>query len=441
MRIALILLSLMLAAPAVANAASVAYIENGEVWVASLDGTSKVRLAGPVPNGAGAMEKWVAVAASDGGRIVAVRNEPGKTSKLSWMKVWEPNGTSTVEGPLTATSGWFIYVYPLSLDITADGAHMVYGYSNSTLCCPTVFGRGTYVRPVSNSVLAPITIEGYEEPTLIGSRVIAKSGNAIYAQTAGTSTYDTGFEQRLDVSAIGLEPRRTDVAANGKLVAIELEQWDNGTQKIGRIAMLSVDGVDGNLTGAVDCFLPATGIAKDVSLSQDGRFIAWTDDGGLKVAGAPASADDPCVLTSPPVVIAAAGTSASIGGADIAAYIPADPVSPPPGSGGGTPPAAGGGTSTPAAPTLTLPAKLTAKALAKGVSVVATVPRAGKVTYTATIGSKKVASGAVTAKGAGKVTIKLKLTKAGRKLARKGKTLTLKVTAGGKTVTKKIKLR
>src|SRR4051812_7923610 len=105
MRIALILLSLMLAAPAVAEAASVAYVENGEVWVSSLDGARKARLAGPVVNASGETETWQAVAASDGGRIVAARNKPGRLSGYSWFKVWEPNGTSTVEGPLNSSGG------------------------------------------------------------------------------------------------------------------------------------------------------------------------------------------------------------------------------------------------------------------------------------------------------------------------------------------------
>src|SRR5687768_3469421 len=64
------------ATPAVAGAASVAYLDNGEVWLASLDGTKKARLASPVVNGDGDTEKWLDVAQSDGGRIVAVRNEP-----------------------------------------------------------------------------------------------------------------------------------------------------------------------------------------------------------------------------------------------------------------------------------------------------------------------------------------------------------------------------
>ena len=141
-----------LAIPAVAHAASVAYVDNGEVWLASLDGTQKARLATPVVNGDGDTEKWLDVAQSDGGRIVAVRNKPGRISSFSWFKIWEPDGTSTVEGPLNAPSGWTSYTYPLGFDITADGSHLVYGYSNSSCCTSFAQGRTSGRRPTASSI-------------------------------------------------------------------------------------------------------------------------------------------------------------------------------------------------------------------------------------------------------------------------------------------------
>src|SRR3954469_16621473 len=203
-------LALALAVTSQASAASIAYIDNGEVWLSSLDGAQKVRLAAPVVNASGAIDTWQDVAAADSGRIVAVRNEPGKNSSFSWFKVWEPDGTSTVEGPLNAPGGWAIYVYPLSFDITADGKHMVYGYSNSGFCCPQAFAQGTYVRPVTNSPLPPIELPGREDPTVVGNRVIAHSGATVEAQAPGTP-YDTHFSPWLDVSQTGLEVRRTDL--------------------------------------------------------------------------------------------------------------------------------------------------------------------------------------------------------------------------------------
>jgi hypothetical protein len=452
MRSALIaILCLLTLAPA-AGAASIAYVDGGAVWLSSLDGKQKVRLATPVVNGEGKTEKWLAVAASDSGRIVAARNVPGRMSNFSWFKVWEPNGTSTVEGPLNAPSGWTVYVYPLGFDVTADGKHMVYGYSNSSACCPINFAQGTYVRPVTNSVLPPIVVPGQEEPTLFGNRVVAHSGTTVNVQTAAATTYGTDFTPWLDGSGIGLELRRTDVAANGKLAALELEQWNGGTQTTGKIAVVSTQGVDQAPTFAVDCFVPVSGIANDVSLSADATRIAWTDDQGLKVAGTPTSAADPCELTSPPAVISPTASQGAIGGADVGAFLPKTPPTPPPAGGApstGDPPSSGGAT-----PVATVPRRVTTKALAgaKGVPIKVKVARAGKVKISGTVPAKilnrkgkpiVVATGSATAKRAGTVTVRLRLTAAARKHRKrlKGARMTLRVSQGGLTTTKRVTLR
>ena len=102
--------------------------------------------------------------------------------------------------------------------------------------------------------------------------------------------------------------------------------------------MLAIQGVDQAPTfpAAVNCFVPAAGIARDASLAQDGGAIAWKDDGGVKVAGTPATAADPCEMRSAPVVLSPTGTHPSIGGADVAAFLPKPPpVSPLPPAGPG----------------------------------------------------------------------------------------------------------
>ncbi|HWM08578.1 MAG TPA: hypothetical protein VNO82_04515 [Solirubrobacteraceae bacterium] len=445
MRSALIaILCLLTMAPA-AGAASIAYIDGGEVWLSSLDGTQKVRLAAPVVNAQGNTEKWQAVAASDSGRIVAARNVPGRLSSFSWFKVWEPDGTSTVEGPLNAPSGWAIYVYPLGFDVTADGKHMVYGYSNSGFCCPMSFGQGTYVRPVTNSSLAPIVVSGQQHPTLFGSRMIAHAGATVTVQATSATTYGTDFAPWVDISGTGLELRRTDLAANGQLAALELEQWNGGGQTIGKIAVLSTQGVDQAPTFAVDCFLPASGIAKDASLSADATRIAWTDAQGLKVAGAPTTAADPCALTASPVVISPTGSQGAIGGANVAPFLPAAPPPPPTGN----PPPKGG-----AAPVATVPRRVTTTALAgtKGVPIKVKVARAGKVKISGAVPAKVlrrrgkpvvVATGSATAKRAGTVTVRMRLTAAARKKPKrlKGARMTLRVSHRGLVATKRVTLR
>jgi hypothetical protein len=446
MRSALIAILVLLTTAPAAGAASIAYIDGGEVWLSSLDGTQKVRLATHVVNGAGETEKWLAVAASDNGRIVAARNFPGRNSGFSWFKVWEPNGASTVEGPLNAPSGWAIQVYPLGFDVTADGAHMVYGYSNSGFCCPQSFARGTYVRPVTGSSLDPINVDS-EHPTLFGSRMIAHTGATVYVQDTSGSPYGNDFTPWLDLSGTGLDLRRTDVAANGQLAAIELEQWNGGSQTVGKIAVIATQGVDQSPTfpAAVDCYVPADGVAYEASLSLDSTRIAWIDAGGLKVAGTPTTAADPCELTSPPVVISPTASQGAIGGANIAAFLPASAQSPGAPTGGG-----GSGK----APVATLPKRITAKALsgARGIAIKVKVARAGKVKLSGTVPARilrrrgkpvVIATGSTTARRAGTVTVRLRLTATARKKLKrlKGARMTLRVSQGGLSTIKRVRLR
>ena len=81
---------------------------------------------------------------------------------------------------------------------------------------------------------------------------------------------------------------------------------------------------------------------------------------------------------------------------------------------------------------MTVPAKLTAKSLTKGFGLKVKVGAAGKVTITATVKRVVIATGSATAKGAGIVTVKLKLNAAGRKARKrlKGKKATLRITQG-----------
>jgi hypothetical protein len=448
-----------LAAPAHAGAASVAYIDNGEVWLSSVDGTQKARLAPPVVNADGDTETWLDVAHSDNGRIVAVRNKPGRVSQFSWFKVWEPDGSSTVEGPLSAPSGSTVYVYPLGFDITADGSHLVYGYLNSTGCCPSSLSRGTYVRPATNSVTAPIELGSATHPSLLGNRIVAledsSSPRAVHVQNAGQGNpYNDEFTQWRNFSGVGLDVNRVDIAANGQLTALGFEAWNGGTQTVGKIAVFTTQGVDAVPSFApVDCFLPAAGVARDASVSQDAATIAWKDEGGMKVAGAPTTSDDPCVMSSAPVVVSATGQHPAIGGADVAKFLP--PSAPPPGGTGSTPPSTQVGTGAQsAAPVLTLPTKLSAKGLAsaRGVSVKVKVGGPGKVVITGSVPAKLLGrrgkpvvalKGRATARAAGTVTVLLRFNAVARKRARrlKGARLSLRVVHGGRSATKSVTLR
>jgi hypothetical protein len=102
-----------------------------------------------------------------------------------------------------------------------------------------------------------------------------------------------------------------------------------------------------------------------------------------------------------------------------------------------------------------VPTKGSAVALAgsKGLALTINVPAAGKVTVTGSIEAKRlglkgrkaivVATGSASATKAGTVSVRLKLTKQARKYRKrlKGATLVLRITHGGRTTTKRVKLR
>jgi hypothetical protein len=161
------------------------------------------------------------------------------------------------------------------------------------------------------------------------------------------------------------------------------------------------------------------------------------------------------VLPSAPVVVSPTASQGAIGGADVNAFLPASPPdSPQPGS----PPAGGspspGTTTTPAAPRALLPGKVTTKALGatRGLPVKVKVATAGKVKLVATVPAARmgrkgkpvvIATGSKTAARAGTLTIKLRLTAAARKRLKrlKGARMTLRITQGGRTSSRKITLR
>ncbi len=423
------------AAPA-AQAGSIAYVDQNEVWVSSFDGTQKALLSA----GEG---DWRVVTAADNGMVLGVRLEAGKVSQLAKIQLWESDGQTISQGPLPySTYSWSTYAAPLGLDLSADGVFLAYGYGGQ-------IGSGFYsghnvVNSDTKTNNTPIGQDGYQWPTMFGQQVVAKSGSSAVFQPAGTGPFGTGFTSLIDLSGLpGLTLQRTDVAATGNLAAMDL---DGTTDKI---AVVSLSGMTaGAAVGdTVNCFLPATGSAANATFSQDGQFVAWQDVEGIKIAGVPTTANNPCVFSSPPVLISATGSSPSIGGSDVRTLRPTAP-------GGGT----GGGTDDePASKPLivTLPAKVTAAELTSkaGLPLRVTVSAGGKITVTASVpasrlglkGNKAVviATGSASPRSAGQVSFKLRLNAKGRKYRKRlrGLTVTLRITQGAKTTTKTIRLR
>ena len=385
------------AIPAVAGAASVAYVDNGEVWLSSLDGAKKARLATPVVNADGETEKWLDVAQSDGGRIVAVRNKPGRISNFSWFKIWEPDGTSTVEGPLNAPSGWIVVRLSARLRHHRGRVAPRLRVLELERLLPDhvrARDRTSGRRPTARSIRSTPAARRIPRSSARGSSRsrTPSSPTVVNVQDADAGNpYTNTFTPWLDTSGVGLDLDGVDVAANGRLAALGFEAWDGGTQTVGKIAVLAIQGVDQPpaFPAAVDCFVPAAGIARDASLAQDAGAIAWKDDGGVKVAGSPSTAADPCVMGSAPVVLSPTGDAPVDRGrrrGRVPAHAAAADRTP------RRPAARPGSARRTTTPVVKLPAKVTAKALAasRGVPVKVKVGGPGKVSIKGTVPARRL---------------------------------------------------
>ena len=140
---------------------------------------------------------------------------PGGCSRFSWFKVWEPDGTSTVEGPLNAPSGWATYVYPLGFDLTAGRQPHGLRLLEQRLLLPADLRAGD-LRPAGDQQLARPDRRlrrGRPDPVRQPrDRALGHDG-----QRAGPRPPRTGRPSRRGStsSGTGFELRRTDVAANG----------------------------------------------------------------------------------------------------------------------------------------------------------------------------------------------------------------------------------
>ncbi|MBJ7521398.1 MAG: hypothetical protein JHC84_16985 [Solirubrobacteraceae bacterium] len=450
-------MTVFLALPAAtAGAASVAYIDGGEVWQSTLDGSRKVQLSA----GEG---KYTELAAADGGRVLGAQRNGALTSSLTFTTIWNPDGTVFHKGALVYEPGWSTYTYPVGLDLTASGGVVVYGFSNSRpsgLPFPnpfTTFSFGHTIMPATNSVAGsalPIYKRAPEWPSVVNDRVVGVSGSSIVLQDDVPSkpgSEESDFKPWFTLPIPANDLNGADVAANGRAIAWRYDvAVGGGTQSRIDLAPIASANVASTPDFAAGCTLPAQGSVFDISISQDATRIAWKDDGGVKVAGIPNfnGAND-CVFTSPPVVISATGKSPSISGADVVAApvgggsAAGAPPLPPTTSSGVTPTAPSTGPAA-AAPRVTAPGKLKTSLLrTTGAPISVTVSRPGKVVATLASGRVVIARGTATARKAGKLTVKLKATKAGKSRLRrlKGKKATLKVTAGGRTATSKVTLR
>jgi hypothetical protein len=447
----------VVAAAGTAGATQVSYLDGDQVWISTLDGATKRSLSGPSPDA----YTWMQQAQSDDGYVIAYRWTPGNfvlTGNAG--QEWGPDGTPQTAGEnvaqyLTGTTG---DVLPVRMNLAPGGKFFNYGYSNYTAGFPVgTLRTGTWLRGVS-WVIRPAELSGVEWPGMAGNAVVGVQSGQVIVQNAGPMTPEARAWPGLTVPS-GYDANHVDASADGKVVALGIEPYNNGTRGDGIIAMQPVSGGLGAALTADDelngCLLPVQGDADEVNVSADGRTIAWHDARGVVVAGAPVwfpSRDvTTCNLSSPAVVISATGRNPQLGNSTAAT--PPAPSNPTPPGGMPTTPTRttptptrttpGTGTTPGSKPTASVATTVRAAALAKGLPLTVTVRAKGTVTATAKVGRTVLAKTSKRAKRAGKLTLSLKVSKkTARTLKRyRGKTLTITVKAPGGTVSLTRRLR
>ncbi len=250
---------------ATAEAASVAYIDKGGVWVSSLNGKQKRKVSGKTKDG----RRWTGL---DQLRLSALARPHRRRAQRRVRLLGH-----AVPVPVSQ------------------------------------FQQGTYVASAVQHFPRPFRISGQMWPTLVGKRLVAASSDTGFGlqQASFGTPYTYDFSPWITVSLNGFEIGRTDVAANGKLAATGIDKGDSH-----KALMIRIPHPGGGPTS--DCLLPSRGAARNVSISQDGNSIAWEDRRGVVISGAPTfGGTATCRLKRRPVVISGTATYPSIGAAKV----------------------------------------------------------------------------------------------------------------------------
>jgi hypothetical protein len=396
----------LLVAPAVANADSIVYIDQGNVWTASPDGAHKVQLT--------TGGQWHSPTQADNGTIAAVEG----TGPITVMAPdGRPLHTITTPQAKSGDGGTFA-PRPVDLSFSPDGSKLAYSYVASSCPVASTCGtiqRSTFYTEAGVTDATPISVYGNQfgssDPEWVtNTRTLVFGG---YGRQVAIDDLDAGDYNATPWMVPNGDMGDGELSRDGKRFVAVSDYGANTT-----IAFFAVS----NLTEYPElacAFTQKDERYADPTWAPDNAGIAWESSAGITVSRFTAFGPGTCALPND-ITLSATGSQPDWGPANppAAAYTP-------PGS---TP------QPTPPAPPVPQPAKPVVKLAIvklKGKTVTVTVPGAGKAKAVITRRGKKLATGSATAKSAGTLTIRLNK-------APRGKSLTLKLTFSGKTISKKV---
>ncbi|MDA0167714.1 hypothetical protein OJ998_01345 [Solirubrobacter taibaiensis] len=395
---------LVLLAPAVANADSIVYIDQGNVWSAAPDGSHKVQLT--------TGGQWHSPTQADNGTIAAVQG----TGPIQVMAGdGKPLHTITTPPAKSGDGGTFA-PNPVQLSFSPDGTKIAYAYL--AYSCPVASSCGSIQRSVfytdaGVTTATPHSVYGNQHSVsnpewVTNSRTLVFGG---YGRQVAIDELDAGDYNSVPWMVPNGDMGDGELTRDGRKLAVTSDYGDN--------LKLTFFAVTGTVGGAYPEF--ACEMTKpdpkfhDPSWAPDNAGIAFGSSKGIEVSRFTQFGPGVCAAPNDSV-LTPTGTEPDWGPANppAAAYkVPSVPQTPPPVTNPAPQPAPKASIS------LT---KTTRKALRKGLAVKVTVPGAGKVKLVAAYKGKTVATGTARAKQAGTITVKL------GKVRKNVKSLTLKLT-------------
>ncbi len=305
---------------AIAATPTVAYIDGHDLWFASADGAQKRQ----VTTTGTADRPFQVPSQGPDGTTVAVRREEFLGGTRPVLYRFGGDGQRQIGNVLPVYSGATAPVYPIGLDMDWKSSAVAFGYSYCGFACRTLH-RGYWLTFSDQQGAYPTNPQGQSDaffPTFYGTRVISSdSGGSLFVQPdVAEAPFTNSYQGWISGPDNNVNWRRAEVAATGRQVALEWYSRTSGDPANGIYVGQHTGAIPGDVQNI--CSLPTVGSAGSVTFSYDGTLVAWHDDEGVKVAGAPnlAAGTPTCSLSAPPRVISSTGQAPHLGGADPAAW-------------------------------------------------------------------------------------------------------------------------
>lgn len=430
-----------LAIPAAASASMVTYIDAKNVWVASPDGAIKRQLT----TDGTTQSPFHVPSTDDHGNVAAVKG--GNTN--SKILVHLAAAGKRTDNVLPWKIGPVTNFGPSSARLSADGTKIAYTYLwNHGPYSGGIEPRMAIVTPTNPGLPTQPMIDqpGWEMPTWIdGKLVVAKNGVALLEMQP------LQFTQFLEITTDPAGQYKivsTEVSRSKSRYLVDMSRTADGSRGL---VLYAHEGAFPGGTVPAGCQVPAHGTPSFThGLSPDGTQVTWKDDRGVMVGTFdPGRRDGAGWCTGTVIQLSSTGDEPTFGNATLSK--PQDPPPPPPPPVDDTTPpssqpapivksttqrvrTAGGA---PAARVtgdeeleLTVPAATKPASLRSGLRIAATAPGAGKMSAKLVYKGRTLGTAAKTVQAAGRVTLKIKLTKSGRKAIKrlKGKKVQLRMT-------------